>query len=300
MDGLIEVLVVLILVGIVAAGLVVLAGTVVGRVTVHEYERGVRMDGGQVVGLVGPGTITYLKPRTEIQVVDTRPVARTVDGQEVLTADGVAVKVSLVVRTAVGDPVARLEADQNVDQYVYLLVQLGLREVIAGRDLADVLAARSTIGAEIRDIAAGRLGEVGVELLSVDVRDVMVPAELKRAQAAVITARAEGLASLERARVRDGLAAQPGQRRQAPRRPPGAALAAPRPGALGPWREHDRAGRARWRRRRARARGQRSRATRAQRRRRTGRRDRGSGSRRRVPSRPARNGRRGHGRPRRP
>jgi regulator of protease activity HflC (stomatin/prohibitin superfamily) len=201
MDGLIELLVVIVLIGIVAAGAVVAAGMLIGRVVVHEYERGVRMDSGRVIGLVGPGAITYLRPRTEVVVVDTRPVARAVDGQEVLTADGVAVKISLVVRTAVGDPVARLESDQDVDRFVYLLVQLGLREVVAGRELADVLAARTTIGAEIRDIAAGRLGEVGVELLSVDVRDVMVPPDLKRAQAAVITARAEGLASLERARA---------------------------------------------------------------------------------------------------
>lgn len=201
MDGLIEILVVVILFGILAAGLIVLAGTVIGRVTIHEYERGVRMDAGRVVGLVGPGTLTFLRPRTQIVVVDSRPVALAVDGQEVLTADGVAVKVSLVVRTAIGDPVTRMQSDQDADRYVYLLVQLALREVVAGRDLADVLAARSTIGVEIRDIAAGRLGEIGVELLSVDVRDVMVPAELKRAQAAVVTARAEGLASLERARA---------------------------------------------------------------------------------------------------
>lgn len=201
MDGLVEFLVAIILIGVAVAGLVVTAASVVGRVTIHEYERGVRMDGGRVVGLVGPGTVTYVKARTEVLVVDTRPVARAVDGQEVLTADGVAVKISLVVRTAIGDPVARLASDQDADRLVYLLVQLGLREVVAARQLADVLAARTTIGAEIRDIAAGRLGEVGVELLSVDVRDVMVPAELKRAQAAVVAARAEGLASLERARA---------------------------------------------------------------------------------------------------
>ena len=201
MGGLIEFLVILILVGIVAAGLVVLAGLVVGRATIHEYERGVRMDGGRVVGLVGPGTVTYVRPRTEVVVVDSRPVARAVDGQEVLTADGVAVRISLVVRSAIGDPVTRMASDQDADQYVDLLVQLALREVVAGRELSDVLAARSTMGTEIRDIAAGRLGEIGVELLSVDVRDVMVPAELKRAQAAVVTARAEGLASLERARA---------------------------------------------------------------------------------------------------
>ena len=49
-------------------------------------------------------------------------------------------------------------------------------------------------------IAAERMGEIGIELLSVDVRDVMVPAELKRAYAAVVAARQEGAVSLERAR----------------------------------------------------------------------------------------------------
>src|SRR5215203_942862 len=64
MDGLIELLVVIVLVGIVTAGAVVAAATLIGRVVVHEYERGVRMDSGRVIGLVGPGVIAYLKPRT--------------------------------------------------------------------------------------------------------------------------------------------------------------------------------------------------------------------------------------------
>ena len=89
MDGLFDGLVALILVGIVAGGLIVTLGTVVGRVTIHDYERGVRMDGGTVVGLVGPGPIVYLKPRTEIVVIDTRPVAQAVDG----IADAVVVEV---------------------------------------------------------------------------------------------------------------------------------------------------------------------------------------------------------------
>jgi hypothetical protein len=52
----------------------------------------------------------------------------------------------------------------------------------------------------VAEIAAARMGEIGIELLSVDVRDVMVPAELRRAYASVVTARHEGAATLERAR----------------------------------------------------------------------------------------------------
>jgi len=187
---------------VVAAGLAVAAllGRYVGRVTVHAYERGLRFEGGRFVGLLDTGAHTFFKPTTEILVVDSRPGSIALDGQEILTADGVAVKVSLVVRTIVGDPVARLNADQDADRLLYLLVQLGLREVVASRDLADVLSARTTIGPAVAEIVGARMGEIGIELLSVDVRDVMVPVELKRAYAAVITARQEGAAGLERAR----------------------------------------------------------------------------------------------------
>ncbi len=172
----------------------------VGRVTIHEYERGLRFERGRFVGLLDTGPHTWFKPTTEVQIIDSRPSSMPIEGQEVMTSDGVAVKVSLVVRSVIGDPVARLKADQDPDRLLYILVQLGLREVVAGRELTDVLSARTTIGPAIAEIVATRMGEIGIELLSVDVRDVMVPAELKRAYAAVVAARHEGAASLERAR----------------------------------------------------------------------------------------------------
>lgn len=200
MDALVRLLVAVAVVAIVVWALAFVASRLFGRTTIREYQRGMRFDRGRFVGLLDAGTHVWFKPTTDVLVVDGRPSSVALDGQEVLTFDGVAVKVSLVVRSIIGDPVARLNADQDPDRLLYLLVQLGLREVVAGRELGDLLLARTTIGPAIRDIAASRMGEIGVELLSVDVRDVMVPAELKRAYAAVVAARHEGAASLERAR----------------------------------------------------------------------------------------------------
>jgi regulator of protease activity HflC (stomatin/prohibitin superfamily) len=200
LDDLITVVATLAVIATVVFVVAFVADRFIGRVTVREYERGMRYDRGRFVGLLDAGLHVFFKPTTEVLVIDSRPVSQPIDGQEVLTADGVAVKVSLVVRSVIGDPVARLNADQDADHQLYLLVQLGLREIVAGRELSDVLSARTTIGPEVLEIVAGRMGEIGIELLSVDVRDVMVPAELKRAYAAVVTARQEGAASLERAR----------------------------------------------------------------------------------------------------
>jgi regulator of protease activity HflC (stomatin/prohibitin superfamily) len=200
MDPLIRLIVILAAIGIAAWLAALVVGRFVGRTTIHDYERGLRYASGRFTGLLDAGTHVYLRPTTEIRVVDVRPGSMAIGGQEVLTSDGVAAKVSLVVRSVVGDPVAMLTGDRDANTTLYLAVQLGLREVVARRTIEDVLASRTTIGPEVAELVAGRMAGLGIEVLGVDVRDVMVPTELKRAFAAVVAARREGAASLERAR----------------------------------------------------------------------------------------------------
>jgi regulator of protease activity HflC (stomatin/prohibitin superfamily) len=190
----------LIVVVAVIALLAVLVSRWVRFVTVHDYERGLRFSRGRLVGLVGSGTHVSVSPFSEIQVLDGRPTAMLVEGQEVMTADGVALKVSLAARYVVGDPVAAVTGDADFRRAIYLMLQLTLRDALAGRPVADALAERREIGAAIRQAAAADLATLGVELLAVEIRDLMVPGELKRAFAGVIVARKDGEAALERAR----------------------------------------------------------------------------------------------------
>jgi regulator of protease activity HflC (stomatin/prohibitin superfamily) len=200
MDPLIRLIVILAAIGVAAWLAALVVGRFVGRTTIHDYERGLRYANGRFTGLLDAGTHVYLRPTTEVRVVDARPGSMAIGGQEVLTSDGVAAKVSLVVRSVVGDPVAMLTGDRDANTTLYLAVQLGLREVVARRTIEEVLASRTTIGPEVAELVAGRMAGLGIEVLGVDVRDVMVPSELKRAFAAVVAARREGAASLERAR----------------------------------------------------------------------------------------------------
>ena len=170
------------------------------RVVVHDYERGLRYQGGKLSGLLNPGAYTILRPIAEIRVLDVRPVWLMVEGQEVPTKDGVAVKVSMAARYVIGDAVTTVTADQDYRRAFYLVLQLALREAIAGRTVEEALAARVAIGQELLERCAADATTLGLELLSVAVRDVMVPGELKRAYAAVLTARKDGEAALERAR----------------------------------------------------------------------------------------------------
>ena len=190
-------LLVLIAVLIVAA---ILVRPFVQVVTVRDYQRGLRYRQGRLAGLLDPGTHVAVRPYTEIQVLDGRPTSLTVPGQEILTADGVALRVSLTARYVVADPVAAVTGDQNYVSALYTALHAGLREALAGRTADEVLAARADLGPAVGGAVASDIARLGVELLGVDVRDVMVPSELKRAFAGIVAARREGEAALERAR----------------------------------------------------------------------------------------------------
>ena len=197
MEGQLTLLVILL--AVLVAALV--ARPFVGVVTVHDYQRGLRYRRGRFSGLVDPGTHFVMRPFSEIFVLDGRPAFITIEGQEVLTSDVVPIKVSLAARYVIGEPVAAVTGDQNYAIALRLELQLGLRDALAGRTADQLLADRAAIGPAVLERTASRLARIGVELLSVEARDVMVSGELKRAFAGVVTARKEGEAALERARA---------------------------------------------------------------------------------------------------
>lgn len=169
-------------------------------VTVYDYQRGLRYRMGRFSGLVDAGPRVSVRGFNEIRLIDGRPTTLTVPGQEILTADGVALKVSLTAHYVIADPVAAVTGDQDFLRALYVALQAGLRDSIAGRTADEILAARGDIGPATGAAVASDLARIGVELLGVDVRDIMVPAELKRAFAGIVAARREGEAALERAR----------------------------------------------------------------------------------------------------
>ena len=110
-----------------------------------------------------------------------------IEGQEVLTADAVPLKVSLAARYVVGDPVAAVTGDQSYGHAMHFELQLGLREVLSTGTIDEILGTRSTIGPAVLERTASKLARIGIELLSVDVRDLMV----RRPEASPVSSRAQ-------------------------------------------------------------------------------------------------------------
>ena len=171
------------------------------RVVVQEWERVLVYRDGRFEEELAAGRHRRPRRRRRLVCVAVRPRLLVVPGQEVLTADGLAVRVSLTVPCRTADPRLWHESVDDADAFVYAAVQVALREAVAVRTLEDLLAARATLADDVRERLGTGTEAVGVALERIWLRDVMVPAELRHAAAEVATARAQGRAALERART---------------------------------------------------------------------------------------------------
>jgi regulator of protease activity HflC (stomatin/prohibitin superfamily) len=168
-------------------------------VSVDHWERAVLFRAGALVATLDPGGHRRWRSKYTIRRVDLRPWVLTVPTQEVPTADGVNVKVTVAGRAQVADAVAFVTAVQDPHADLYLAVQVALREVVAGHTVDELLTGRAELRAELTGAVRG-LDELGLAVDLLELKDIVLPAELKRARAEVVVARAQGLAALERAR----------------------------------------------------------------------------------------------------
>ena len=167
---------------------------------VPEGYAGLLYHKGKFVGVLGAGRHIRWGRYFSLGAQDLRKGALVVAGQEVLTADNVGLKVSLLVNYQVADPAKAAHESQNWQGDLYNGAQIALRAVVSGVAVEALLNQRLELGAQLLARVQQECTKIGINLLAVEVKDVMFPAELKRAFADVLKAKQEGQAALERAR----------------------------------------------------------------------------------------------------
>jgi len=135
-----------------------------------------------------------------VKLIDLRKTSLLVAGQEVLTADNVGLKLSLLVTCQITDPAKAVHETQNWVSDLYNSAQLAVRAVVGGVAVEALLNQRLEIGAQLLARVQPEAAKVGINVLAAEVKDVMFPPDLKRAFADVLKAKQEGQAALERAR----------------------------------------------------------------------------------------------------
>ena len=169
---------------LVSAVFVALGALVTSIRVLFEYERGVVFRLGKLTRAKGPGLIFLIPFGVDrLRKMDLRIVALDIAPQDTITKDNVSVRVNAVVYFRVADPT---KAMIEIEDYYFATSQLAqttLRSVIGQSELDQLLAERERINEVVRVIIDEGTDPWGIEVTGVEIKDIDLPQEMKRAMA---------------------------------------------------------------------------------------------------------------------
>jgi regulator of protease activity HflC (stomatin/prohibitin superfamily) len=151
---------------------------------VAEWERGVILRLGRLVGARGPGLFIIIPFIDRMIRVDLRVVTMDVPSQEVITRDNVTVKVDAVVYFRVVDPEASVVKVLDHIRATSLISQTTLRNVLGQSELDELLMQREKLNQALQKIIDEQTDPWGVKVSIVEIKSVELAEEMKRSMAA--------------------------------------------------------------------------------------------------------------------
>ena len=188
---------------------------------VKQYQRGVKFALGKYTKLVQPGWRLIIPVFQKMTKVDIRVKAVDVPDQEAITQDNISVSVNAVVYYQVSDSSKAILEVENFYYAVSQLAQTTMRNAVGEVSLDQLLRDRDEIALKIKEIVDKKTDPWGIKIESVELKDVVLPQDLKRTmakeaeaererRAVVIKAAGEVTASDDLAKAAHTLAASPG------------------------------------------------------------------------------------------
>lgn len=147
-----------------------------------EWERAVVMRLGRFHKLSGPGFF-FIIPLLEFcpLTVDQRTIVTPFGAEEALTSDLVPLDVDAVLQWMIWDPEKACSEVEDCYFAVALTAQTALRNAIGRATLSNVVMRRQQLDQELREAVEEKVTDWGVAVLSVEIRDIIVPKELQNA-----------------------------------------------------------------------------------------------------------------------
>jgi regulator of protease activity HflC (stomatin/prohibitin superfamily) len=147
----------------------------------REYERGVIFRLGRLIAAKGPGLILLIPFVDKMVKISLRTIPMEVPSQDVISKDNVSVKVNAVIYFRVVDA---NKAVTDVQDYLYATSQLAqttLRSTLGQFELDQLLSDREMINEKLQDILDKHTGPWGIKVSLVEVKNIDLPDEMKRA-----------------------------------------------------------------------------------------------------------------------
>jgi len=147
---------------------------------INQYQRGVKFMLGKYTGIMDPGWRIVIPVFQSYQKIDMRTKAVDVPDQEAITKDNISVKVNAVIYYKIVNADKAVIEVEDFRYAVSQLAQTTMRNVVGEVNLDELLSGRDAIAERIRSIVDKASEAWGVEVLSVELKDVTLPEEMKR------------------------------------------------------------------------------------------------------------------------
>lgn len=168
---------------------------------VYDYQHGVLYDHGRVKKILGAGRYLIFKPWQSLVYVDMRETTISVTNQEIVCSDSLALRFSSALVYKVTDAVKSIEAARNTYEILYLDLQLVLREAVAGMTVEDVLTRRNEISNSLLSAIQPKAEALGLQVTSGGIKDITLPAEVRRIYSQVMQAEKLAQANMAKSRA---------------------------------------------------------------------------------------------------
>lgn len=150
---------------------------------VREYERGVIFRLGRLIGAKGPGLFFVIPFIDQLIKIDLRVLTMDVPKQSLITRDNVPVTVDAVVYFRVLNPEDAVTKVENYISATSLISQTTLRSIVGQSELDELLIHRDKINEALQKIIDEKTDPWGIKVSAVEIKEVTLPEELKRAMA---------------------------------------------------------------------------------------------------------------------
>ncbi len=163
--------------------LVVLLYILSGIKLLYQYERGVVFTLGRYTSTRNPGLTIVIPVLQTMQKVDMRIKTAEIPRQEVMTKDNISILTNAVVYFKVVHPA---DAIIKIEDYVLAVrqyTQAALRDVLGNAELDFVLTEREEMALGIKEIVDAETSGWGIDVESIKIQEIELPAEMKRAMA---------------------------------------------------------------------------------------------------------------------
>lgn len=150
---------------------------------IRAYEQGVVLRLGVYRGLKGPGLRFIIPFIDELIKVDQRVITMDIPPQDIITRDNVSIKVNAVLYFRVVEPARSVLAVENNIYATSQIAQTTLRSVCGQAELDDMLSEREAINHKIQEIIDNHTDPWGIKVSLVEIKDIDLPQEMRRAMA---------------------------------------------------------------------------------------------------------------------